>query len=209
MSGAEPELIPGAAPAFGAAASPSPLRYPARMNARLFRMALALLFLPPLSGCLRQYAPPSFEIIGASVSEQTDDGFVVTFSLKGENANDVPLPLKQVNYNVDLGGRRVFSGRRVAGATLPRFSSQIIELPAAVSAETMSAAALDEPLRFGLSGEMTYVTPGLLADILFDSGVRRPSTTFTRRGTLNPLEEGADSDDAPDAPIELEPGDAD
>jgi hypothetical protein len=133
-----------------------------------------------LGGCT-SYAPPALSVEGASVTERTPDGTAVAFALSAENSNDVALPLRTVEYTVTLDGREAFTGTRSAEATLRRKGVQRIVLPAVVT----GAMELGGPTRYRLSGRVFYVTPGQLAEVLFDAGVRTPSAEFAFEGEVD------------------------
>lgn len=136
-----------------------------------------------LSGC-KGAAPPRFEVESVSLTEQTPSGYVLTFTLQGENSNDEALPLRDVHYTLSLDGRTVFSGHRSAQATLPRNGTQRITLPIAIATRPGEPQWFDEA-RYQLNGSVVYLLPGSIAELLFDSGLRRPSVAFGRSGVLD------------------------
>lgn len=129
------------------------------------------------------YDSPKVSLASARASERTDEGAAMVFTLSAENSNDVPLPLRDVEYSVELNGQRVFTGTRSAEATLRREGTQSFRLPAVVNlAQTPISLG---PARFRIVGTMQYVTPGQLAEVLFDSGVRVPSVEFSGEGEVD------------------------
>jgi hypothetical protein len=140
----------------------------------------------PLTAC-STYNSPKLSIAEAKVTERTDQGLVVQFTLNGENANEVALPLRLAHYSVYLDGKRVFTGDRSPEATLRRFGTQQLQLPAAIPLATAAAAqgGGGGVSHFRIEGELGYVTPGEIAQILFDAGVRRPTVGFSAQGTVD------------------------
>lgn len=134
-----------------------------------------------LAGCAG-HSPPRLTLAGAGTGERSDQGVVLLFTLDAENENDHPLPLKSVRYSVYVGGERVFSGFRSPEATLRRFGTQQIVLPAAVADASRLPAG---PADYRVEGVLTYLTPGALAEALFDQGVRRPRVRFRGGGTID------------------------
>ena len=64
-----------------------------------------------------------------------------------------------------------------------RLGTQQFMLPAAID-----LAEFDMPegdVEYELSGSVVYVTPGEIAQILFDAGVRKPRSSFRQSGTLD------------------------
>jgi len=135
------------------------------------------------AGCAGTSAP-RLEHAAASVTERTAEGVALSFSIDAYNDNDIALPLRDVTYTVSLDGREVFRGTRSAEATLRRKGVQQLKLPAVIALEPgeVSPGGVQE---FELRGTVTYVTPGKLAEVLFDTGVRVPSAAFTTTGQVD------------------------
>lgn len=125
--------------------------------------------------------PPGLTIQSAELTEQTDAGMVVTFTVLADNPNPDALPLRDAQYTVSLAGKPVFSGVRSAQATVRRFGTQTFTLPAAIPATPAGRGV--EP--FEISGKLTYLVPGALAETLFDIHVLRPSTSFGGKGDVD------------------------
>ena len=88
-----------------------------------------------------------------------------------------------MRYALRLNGQRVFSGTRSAEATVRRLGTQQFTLPAAID-----LAEFDMPegdVQYELSGSVVYVTPGEIAQLLFDAGVRKPRSSFQQTGVLD------------------------
>lgn len=136
-----------------------------------------------LSGCAGA-KPPTFDVVDVGVTERGPDGVVVTFVLVGTNTNPDPLPLDEVTYSLNLNGRDVFRGTRMAEATLPANGTQRVMLPVPVPVAPGVEAPTGQAA-YRLQGSMVYKIPGSIAEIFFDSGVRRPSIGFGEGGTLD------------------------
>ena len=134
-----------------------------------------------LAGCTGASAP-SFRVLDASLTSETDDGYVVTFTLEGENANGFELPLREVDYRLELDGETVFTGRRSAEVTLAAGSTGEVRLP--VSVPIVEGRGLPASMEYELSGRVTYVLPGAIAELLFDNQIRKPRVGFGERGVL-------------------------
>ena len=139
----------------------------------------------PLGAC-HTPSSPQLAVAGASPTERTSEGAAMVFAIDARNDNDDALPLRTVEYSVDLDGRRVFTGTRSAEATLRRRGTQQIFLPAVVNlTDPANAGIADGVRRYTLTGQVYYVTPGQLAEVLFDAGVRTPSASFTFEGDID------------------------
>ncbi len=135
-----------------------------------------------LTGC-SAYQAPRIDVAGARISQETPEGVVIDFTLDATNANEVDLPLERVRYQLVLNGQKVFEGTRSAEATVRRLGTQQFTLPASID---LSRFAMPEgDVEYELTGSVVYVTPGEIAQILFDADVRKPRSSFRERGTLD------------------------
>lgn len=138
-----------------------------------------------LAGGCDSYKAPALSVASAEATERTPDGAAMLFTLDARNDNDVPLPLRTVEYRVSLDGREVFAGTRSAEATLRRLGVQQVRLPAVVPLTPANQGLAAGPARYTLSGRMYYQTPGQFAEVLFDVGVRTPNVTFSFDGPID------------------------
>jgi Late embryogenesis abundant protein len=139
------------------------------------------------SGCT-SYAAPALSVADASVAERTPGGTTLRFLIDAENSNSEALPLRSVRYTLSLNGQEVFRGYRSPEATIRRFGTQQISLPAVIA----SGAAGDDgqPLPGGvanyrLEGTLEYLTPGSIALILYDAEISRPTISFSKEGEID------------------------
>ncbi len=137
-----------------------------------------------LLGACSSYKAPELSVAEVRLKDETPSGYVLEFDLDTRNDNSEPLPLREVRYSLTLDGRPVFTGVRSAQATLRRFGTQRISLPAAVALEPGESPP-DGVIGYALVGELSYVTPGQIARILFDTRVRRPRVSFRKQGELD------------------------
>jgi hypothetical protein len=146
------------------------------------RAALLVPWTALLVGC-SAYAPPRLVVVGTRVASSSPDGIVLEFTFEATNTNEVELPLREARYKVSLDGKEVFSGVRSPEATLRRLGSQQIVIPAAVAL----SEGRPHPTgiaRYRVAGELGYTTPGEIAQVLFDTGVRRPVVSFSHDGQI-------------------------
>lgn len=144
---------------------------------------VALALLTPLVGCAG-FSAPRISVVDARVVEQTEQGVAVDFVLEGANANSEELPLQVVRYTLAIDGERVFSGERMAEATLRRFGTQTFILPVAAEWDDLPGKGAPGTRRYRLAGTLQYIAPGALAEVFFDTGMRRPSVRFAAEGEL-------------------------
>lgn len=147
---------------------------------------LVLIVTTGLAGCA-SYQSPSFSVSESRPGARTEQGVEMEFVLDARNDNDVGLPLRDVEYRVEIDGRQVFSGTRSAEATLRRQGVQQITLPAVIrldDAAPASARTGGATVPYRIWGTVTYVTPGQIAEILFDTGVRVPTAGFSGQGSM-------------------------
>lgn len=139
------------------------------------------------AGC-ESYSQPRLTLAGVESVEETPQGLVLRVRLRAENDNEVALPLREVDYTARVGegsGALTFTGRRSPEATLRRKGSQDIVLPVALRLGEGGAGRPTGVVPFSLSAELTYLTPGALADVLFDADVRRPVTSVSASGLVD------------------------
>jgi hypothetical protein len=139
-----------------------------------------MLVLPWMSGC-GSAAPPRLAIADVTVTEVTAEGSAMIVTVRAENPNDKPLPLRLIDYRVSLGGQDVFSATRVPEAVLPRYGVIDLPLPVSVPATERPAGETD----FHLWLTLHYLAPGKIAETLYDAGLRRPSVSGDGAATVD------------------------
>ena len=139
-----------------------------------------------LTGC-SAYRSPRFEVVGVEEVERTEDAIVLNFALSAKNLNQEPLPLRRADYRLVLDGVEVFRGSRSAEAVVRRFGEQSIVLPAVVPADRFDLGRFesDAELPYRLRGRVEYITPGELAEVLFDTGIRRTKASIAVEGVID------------------------
>lgn len=151
-------------------------------------MALAALL-----GCSTS-APPTIRVTDARIVEQTSEGVSMIFVLEGTNTNTEEITLQRVLYSLSIEGQRVFSGERMAESTLRRLGAQTFILPVSARWEDIPGPARAEGderiLGYELRGSLQYIAPGALAEVFFDTGMRRPTLRFSIPGELLVTDEG-------------------
>lgn len=150
---------------------------------RTLGIALAMLIGGLLTAC-SSTATPSARIVDVAIHEENDRAMVLRFDLVLANPNPHPVPLGQVRYQLELDGRRVFSGTRTARITIPRSGDQSLTLPAAFELHLVPSA-LDRPVSYRLTGSILYRPDGTFGGVLYDSKVHRPATRFSASGMLD------------------------
>lgn len=146
-----------------------------------FAIDIAALAAIALAAGCSSYSAPSLQVTQARVKERTPEALVLDFTIDATNRNRIELPLREMDYTVKLGGREVYSGTRSPEAALRRLGTQTIHLPAVVPLE-LEQTTLDP--HYEIEGVLKYITPGQLAQVLFDIKVRRPSVRFSATGEL-------------------------
>lgn len=147
----------------------------------MLRRTLALALLALLAGC--SYSAPKLSVSGARITDRSDQGVVVSFTVDALNANPVEFPLREVHYTLTLDGKPVFFGVRSPEASLRRLGTQQFSFPAVIPLAPGQALTGEHP--YLIDGTLDYTAPGELAQTLFDTGVRRPSVSFHQSGTID------------------------
>ena len=140
-------------------------------------MFLALVVAFTAVGCDATRAP-GINLLSTRVVEQRPEATLVELTLELTNPNPDPVPLVEFNYTATMDGRRVFDSRRAAQATLRRLGTQTLILPVVIP--TSNAGALAGLHALVVSGTLSYIAPGQLGEVLFDTGVRVPRVSFTQ-----------------------------
>jgi hypothetical protein len=136
------------------------------------------------AGC-STYKDPELSVAAAEITERSPEGAVISFTVSAANPNPDALPLKDASYTLELNGKVVFSATRSAESTLRRLGTQKFVLPAAVPASELAEFESGGLVTYRLSGTLQYVTPGALAELLFDTGVRQPDVSFSQTGQID------------------------
>ncbi len=134
-------------------------------------------------GC-KSYSAPTLRVEKVEVGEHTADGLVLKFAIEADNRNDIELPLREVHYALKLDGREVFRGVRSPEASLRRLGTQRIVFPAVVPLKAGEEAP-SGVVTFEIEGSLAYTTPGQIAEILFDAGLKRPKVGFRDGGQID------------------------
>lgn len=158
---------------------------PTILNCRNALFLLPILTLALFMGGCESYSAPVLSMSRAEPTERTPDGCAMVFTLDARNENEDALPLRTVEYRLDLNGREVFVGTRSSESTLRRLGTQQLKLPAVVSLTPDTQSLVAGQSHYRLTGSIYYVTPGRLAETLFDSGVHTPSVDFTFEGDID------------------------
>ncbi|MBX3358430.1 MAG: LEA type 2 family protein [Phycisphaeraceae bacterium] len=143
-----------------------------------------------LAGC-SDYKEPRLSVANVAVAQESPEGLVIAFTVLAENQNNVALPLREVRYALDLDNKRVFEGTRSPEGTVRADGSHRMVIPVALAigpGSDASDALPERPTgehRYRLAVNLTYITPGALANVLFDTGVRRPVVSYNESGLLN------------------------
>lgn len=138
-----------------------------------------------LGGCASN--TPRFELLSAEQAERTTDAVRLNFLLEAVNPGEAEIPLRTARYRLVVGGETVFEGRRAPAVSVRGQGRQPFELPAVVTAEDFDVSVFDQPgaeIPYRLVGTIEYQVPGELAEVLFDTGVRRPRAPLRAEGVF-------------------------
>ncbi len=138
-----------------------------------------------LAGC-SSYQSPHIQTLDATLIDRSDEALAIQIELNLENPNDEPLELRVFDYVVHVNDRRAYAGKRAAQATLSARGGKTLTIPAVVRFDEQHWDAADPPaqLSWSVRGTLLYVTPGEIAEILLDTGVRKPMATFSGSGNV-------------------------
>lgn len=145
-------------------------------------LALALL----CGGCAADgIASPTAEVVAAKVTEQSDDGVRVEFTVMLKQTNNVPLPLTKSEADVTIGTAEPRSIKDVPHRTIPvgagqGTGQQIVVIPISYPASSGIAPGS----AYNINGSITYEPPGEVRRVLTESGIPLPTADFSKEGRL-------------------------
>lgn len=177
-------------------------RAPNLASNHLLRPLFALLALPALlslGACSSGHAAPEFRVVEARVEDTSPDApgaSVVAFYLEGINESREGVPLRDIRFTATVQGKSV-DVRRAGEATLGRFSTRRLRVPAAFEGQTFSPGDT-----FAISGIVRYVAQGPFARTLYDAGWVDHSVSFSGSGTL--AQPGEAPVETPSTPVTTE-----
>lgn len=147
-------------------------------------IALALLAVTAglLGACSSGTKPPRFQLVSARAADRTDEGVRIEFTLVGENPNDHDIELGEAIYRASAGGVEFFKGAQSPEVALPRYGRVELILAASAPPGMIPPGATSVTL----SGWIEYMQPGPFAEVLYDAGLRRPTTAIEGTATLSP-----------------------
>jgi len=153
-----------------------------------------------LGGC----APtPTLQVMDATMIEASAEAVVVAVRVRATNIGDDGLPLRIASYTLSIGGKSA-TVTRSPEATLRARGEQEFIVPAALLLSASERAGMASA-PFTITGSVSYVPPGRIADVFFEWGVYRPSAPINGGGTVNlagpvrdaPLPEGKSMPELP------------
>jgi hypothetical protein len=162
-----------------------------------------------LTGCTI-YEQPGIEVTSVRLAEVSDEAAALEFALDMHNPNNEPLTLLEFDYQLSIDGRHVYDGRRAAETVLATRGRKQVSIPAVVRFEQIAGegslfvarGSLNEqsstndepramnheapalPVRYTLHAKLRYITPGKIAEVLYDLYVSRPNVKFSDEGEV-------------------------
>jgi LEA14-like dessication related protein len=138
------------------------------------------------AGCSR-FSAPTVSVNEVSVIDATQDALALSFVMDLKNPNQAAVPLHEFRYTVSINGKEVYAGRRAGGATLSAVHTRQVLLPAVVPFDKLgwNAQELPASMSYRVQGQLQFIAPNRLAQILFDTGVRKPKVSFKGRGEIH------------------------
>ncbi|HSG66572.1 MAG TPA: LEA type 2 family protein [Gammaproteobacteria bacterium] len=109
----------------------------------------------------RQLVPPRVELVELRLLQASFDGQRFAVRVELDNPNAVPIPVRQIEFDVRLAGEGLLDGRSVAPFTLPAGGRQTVDIEIfsnLVSSATRLLALVQGPqntLEYELQGELT------------------------------------------------------
>ncbi len=149
---------------------------------RICTFPAAVLLAILLPACSSGSVAPRFQVVSARTADRTDEGVRLEITVVGENPNDHELELGEARYTITANGAAIFSGAASPEVTLARYGRVEMILPAGVPLANFPAEADS----IAISGWIEYLPPGPFAELLYDAGLRRPTSSVEGSTALTP-----------------------
>lgn len=152
------------------------------LASNLLPLSLLALLTIWMGACSSGSGRPEFRVVEARVEDTSPDqpgATVVAFYLEGVNESRDGIPLRDIRFTATVQGKSV-DVRRGAEATLGRFSTRRIRIPAAFEGQTFAPGDA-----YSINGIVRYVAQGPFARTLYDAGWVDHSVSFSGKGTLD------------------------
>lgn len=144
------------------------------------KVLLSLCCLIGMTGCISA-APPTVQVVGAQVVEQSPEGASLAVALVLTNPNDVALPLPEASYTLRVDGVGSYSSIELPARVIGPRSAQSLTLPAAVETDGQPLAGR----AWDIDGTVTYEPENGVRRFLTETGVPLPVAFFNGDGTLD------------------------
>ena len=116
-----------------------------------------------------------------AMTDRTDSHLEVGIDLDLYNPTEDPIQLERFAYTLDTDAGTAWTGSWSALRTIPPMSRLSMRIPAVL--DNVQELRPDVT-NWTLTGDVSYKAPGRWAQILFDTGFRRPTADFTGAGLL-------------------------
>ena len=159
---------------------------PTTQTSKALLLVLVTIILCVLQGCQFD-SPPVVEVKGArwfALSQSEPRHVQLEIDLELENVQDEPVQLEKFEYTfrstTSDGQKDSWSGIWLPLRTIPPNMKINLTVPAVVEVS-------ESEIEWEIRGDLSYKAPGRWAQILFDTGLRTPSTGFKGTGrSTNP-----------------------
>lgn len=116
--------------------------------------------------------------------DQSEEASVVRFSFDVTNSNADEIPLRDFRYIATIDGVALPATRSAAEATVRRLGTQRVSIPVVIPHALLNGPPTGAR-RLTIAGQLSYVAPGAIGEMLFDTGVRVPEMSFSHSVDLN------------------------
>jgi len=129
----------------------------------ILRYAAALLLLASLSSCAllyRDLQEPVVQLVSVAPQQISFSGVKLLCRLRIDNPNDVSLPIKAVQFDLEVEGAQIAHGALVDGFTVPALGSEFVDVVVDVDAGRSLALAIqllsagERELDYALTGHV-------------------------------------------------------
>ncbi|MFK7961782.1 MAG: hypothetical protein AB8G96_14805 [Phycisphaerales bacterium] len=130
---------------------------------------------------------PTVSLGAAEVTDASVDAIRFDVTARLENADrEAAYELRTLQYTVSVGDRS-WRGQRAAEATLAPGGDAMVRIPVILRREiwaSVTGAGGDTEVPWRIDGQLLYVSPGPLPEMLLDAGIVQPKVGVRGRGTV-------------------------
>ncbi|MBB6431644.1 hypothetical protein [Algisphaera agarilytica] len=142
-------------------------------------VAVIVICVAGLTGCISA-VPPSLEVVGAELTQESPQGARVEVAVVMSNPNDVAIQLPEASYTLSVADAGSYAYVEIPARVLGPKGVQAIRLPAAIQTDGQALSGKS----WEINGSVTYSPENYLRSFLTETGIPLPLVLFSGKGVL-------------------------